>query len=156
MLHDQDLIGQFIQYMTSQDRGHLVKFWLDSENFTEASLSRIRVHSIHSVIESDSTSTTNNTSIGSNSSCMVTESKLSVPDNNSNTTSIHKSSHRSQDKTDLQERKFTDYLFRRLFSGFVKIMSSEVCSVNGRIILFDVPFPFYNNKNKLLLIIGIS
>ncbi|XP_067937300.1 A-kinase anchor protein 10, mitochondrial-like isoform X2 [Watersipora subatra] len=55
MLHNQDLIGQFIQYMATKDREHLVKFWLDSKNFSDASLSRIRVHSLHAVIDTQPT-----------------------------------------------------------------------------------------------------
>lgn len=104
MLHDQDLIGQFIQYMTSKDRGHLVKFWLDSENFSEASFSRIRVHSIHSAIENESTTTLNHVT-PQDTAPELTSHKLQVSDDNSNTTSLPKSKHSRQESLDLQERE---------------------------------------------------
>lgn len=40
--------------MSSKDKGHLVRFWLDSENFTQASLSRMRAHSMHTAIDESS------------------------------------------------------------------------------------------------------
>lgn len=103
ILCDKELITYFIQYMGSKDKGHLVRFWLDSENFTQASLSRMRVHSMHSAI--DETSPTNNTvnmqsSADSNPSNGSNQLQANTVMEGGNTVQLH-SSH-----VDLQESKY--------------------------------------------------
>ncbi|XP_033118787.1 A-kinase anchor protein 10, mitochondrial-like [Anneissia japonica] len=46
VLNDNGALPYFIQYMNSQNLGHLVKFWLAVESFSRASQSRIRTESI--------------------------------------------------------------------------------------------------------------
>ncbi|XP_071944999.1 A-kinase anchor protein 10, mitochondrial-like [Antedon mediterranea] len=58
VLNDNGALPYFIQYMSSQKCGHLVRFWLAVESFSRASWSRIRTESINRL----KTSLTNNSS----------------------------------------------------------------------------------------------
>lgn len=49
VLYDKDALAYFIQYMTSRDAEHIIKFWLDAGSFQASSWTRIRTHSLNKI-----------------------------------------------------------------------------------------------------------
>ena len=54
-LLDKDVIGYFMQFLTSKEYGHLLKFWMTAQNFYDASTVRIRGQSLNSSSQSGQT-----------------------------------------------------------------------------------------------------
>ncbi|XP_007939680.2 A-kinase anchor protein 10, mitochondrial [Orycteropus afer afer] len=74
VLHDPVVLPYFIQFMELRRMEHLVKFWLEAESFYSTTWSRIRAHSLNTVMQSSLAEPVSPTKKHETATSFVTES----------------------------------------------------------------------------------